>query len=543
MSVTDYRASRRDDKRLEHELALGSQQQLLQAQLAVAQVEIQAKAAERQADRDDAKVKAEAALALKTLEATNQRNKDREAREAKEKADKIRKADRARARKERQQRRATFVRSVPGWVSEHLDLAAALAVMACSIVPALISQATTLNHMGLDLVMVVLLPVMLECSAWAATAAEAKALKANRAAWPYRIAAWLFALLAASINWQTGLSVGGRGNNVRAAMVLAASSIVPVALWQLIQIGRHREAKALQRAERKRLANERRDRRERGKKYPEVWDCAMRLRAIAGHDALTEQKAWLAAYAVFEGAGEDALPPELMVLLSAEMLGIRVQAEELLAVILADYHRARAERLKVTDAGALQTAPEASAPTGETDREPSVYVSADGAVNPPTRDAGEPVSGLLDRFGNPLYRTVSPQINPFVPPPAPTTAPAPARTPARTPRTRVEPAGRNLSEGAKKAAAQTAKTFDPDESRVLDQWVADQIRASKDGAVPSWKAVLAESMRLRTKANEQLPQRRRAKTVQPPSRTWVYERIAAGKKIAANGGLHVVRSA
>lgn len=543
MTMTDFRASRREDKRLEHELELGKQQSLAELQLAQAQLDIQARATERQADRDDLTAKAKADLALKTLEATNQRTRDREAREAKEKADKIRKADRARARKERQQRRAAFVRSAPGWVAEHLDLAAALVVMACSIVPALISQATTLNRMGLDLVMVVLLPVMLECSAWAATAAEAKALKANRAAWPYRIAAWLFALLAASINWQTGLSVGGRGNNVRAAMVLAASSIVPVALWQLVQIGRHREAKARQREERKRLANERRDRRRRGRLYPEVWDCALRLRAIAGHHELTEQQAWLAAYAVFEGAGQDELPPELMVLLSAEMLGIRVETEERLGAIFAEYKRVRAARLAASATDLTEESGNPSAQTPDTGAEESVYASVEGVVSPPTQAVERFATGLLDRFGRPLFQTVSPQINTFVP--APTTAPArePARTLERPTRTRKEPAGRNLSQGAKRAASESAKNTNPDENRGLDEWVADQIRASKDGSSPAYSAVRAETMRRRAEANDALPARRRVKILPEPSKTWVYDRINAGKKLAANGGLHVVRSA
>jgi hypothetical protein len=541
MTMTDYRASRRDDKRLEHDLQLQLQQQLADAQLAQTKLDIEAQAVEREQNRKDENAKAERDLNAATAKEEARQAKLQVQLDAKEKADKARRVEKAKAKKERREHRITFVRSVPGWVAEHLDLAAALAVMACSIVPALISQATTLNHMGLDLVMVVLLPVMLECSAWAATAAEAKALKANRAAWPYRIAAWLFALLAASINWQTGLSVGGRGENVRAAMVLAASSIVPVALWQLIQIGRHREAKAAQRVERKRLRNERRDRRARGRQYPEVWKCALRLRAIAGHGELTEQQAWVAAYAVFQGVSE--LTPELMVLLSAEMLGTHVRSKELIAAIFEDLERARKELLRVSGNTTDGESETVSAKALDMDVEESVYVSAGESVNPPTWVAEQSATGLLDRFGRPLFQTVSPQINPFVP--APTTAPArePERTPVRSPRTRKEPAGRNLSEGAKKAASVSAKNTNPNENRALDEWIADSIRTSADGSTPGYGAVRAEAMRRRAEANDALPARRRAKILPEPSKTWVYERIAAGKKLAANGGLHVVRSA
>jgi hypothetical protein len=536
LTITDYRASRREDERAQREQDRADRRLAEEARLDRERLAQETEDRRREQDRRDRQAKAEQDRKAAELKEQQRLVRVQAERDAKEKADKIRRAEKAKARKERRERRIVFVRSVPGWIAEHLDLAAALAVMACSIVPALISQATMLNSLGLDLVLVVLLPVMLECSAWAATAAEAKALKGNRVAWPYRIAAWAFALLAASINWQSGLRMGG-GHDDRIAMVLAASSIVPVGLWQLIQIGRHREAKALQRVERKRLRNERRDRRARGRQYPEVWKCALRLRAIAGHGELTEQQAWTAAYAVFQGVSE--LTPELMVLLSAEMLGTHVTALERVAAIFEDLQRARAELLRVSDSTAVGESETVSAKTPDAAREASVYVSAEGGVNPPTQAVERSATGLLDRFGRPLFQTVSPQINPFVP--APTTAPARelARTPVRTPRTRREPAGRNLSEGAKKAASVSAKTASPEEKRSLDEWVADRVR---NGELVTGAVVLAETMKRRTEANDALPQRRRAKIVVDPGKTWIYDRINAGKKLAAAGGLHVVRT-
>ena len=537
MSITtDYRASRREDEASRREQDREDRRLAEEARLERERLAQEAEDRRREQDRQDRKAKAEEERRAAELREQQRLVREQADRDAKEKAEKIRRAEKAKARKERRERRIAFVRSVPAWVSEHLDLVAALAVMACSIVPALISQATMLDSLGLDLVLVVLLPVMLECSAWAATAAEAKALKHNRSAWPYRIAAWAFALLAASINWQSGLRMGG-GHDVRIAMVLAASSIVPVGLWQLIQVGRHREAKALQRAERKRLRNEGRDRRARGRQYPEVWKCALRLRAIAGHGELTEQQAWTAAYSVFQGASE--LTPELMVLLSTEMLGTHVTAMERVAAIFEDLQRARAELQRVSANGTVGESEAVSATTPDTATEASVYVSAEGSVNPPSWVMEQSATGLVDRFGRPLFQTVSPQINPFVP--APTIVPArdSARTPVRVPRTRREPAGRNLSVGAKKAASVTAKSSSADEKRTLDEWVADRVR---NGELVSAAVVTAETMRLRTEANEALPPRRRAKIVVDPGKTWIYDRINAGKKLAANGGLHVVRT-
>ena len=85
----------------------------------------------------------------------------------------------------------------------------------------------------------------------------------------------------------------------------------------------------------------------------------------------------------------------------------------------------------------------------------------------------------------------------------------------------------------------SAKTASPDEKRTLDEWVADRLR---NGETVTGPIVLAETMRLRKLANDALPQRRRAKILVDPGRTWVYDRIVAGRKLAANGGLHVVRA-
>jgi hypothetical protein len=240
---------------------------------------------------------------------------------------------------------------------------------------------------------------------------------------------------------------------------------------------------------------------------------------------------------VFQGTSE--LTPELMVLLSAEMLGTHVQSMDRVAAIFEDLQRARAELLRVSGSTTVGESETASAKTPETAAEESVYASAGGSVNPPTQAVEQSATGLLDRFGQPLFQTVSPQINPFVP--APTTAPArePARTPVRPARTRKAPAGRNLSEGAKRAASVSAKNISPDEKRTLDEWVADRLR---NGEPVTGAIVLAESMRLRTEANNALPARRRAKIVGEPAKTWIYDRINAGKKLAAAGGLHVVRT-
>lgn len=537
MSVTDYRTSRREDEAERRRQDREDRRAEDDARLERERLAQEAQDRRREQDREDRRERAQQELAAQQAR-EQQRMAERQAeRDAKERADKVRRAEKARARKERRERRNQMVRSAPGWISEHLDISATVAVMACSIVPALISQSLTLHRMGLDIVLVLMIPVMLECSAWASNAAEAKALKEGRAAWPYRLMGWVFALFAGSVNYHTGLQIGGHGDNVVAGAILAATSLVPLGLYQMIQLGRHREAKARLKAERTRRRHESEDEKRRTKLYPKVWDAAVRLRAIAGHDHLSMQQAWTAAWAVFEGAGE-ALPADVLALLSAEMLGIRVDAEERLALILADYHRARAARLKASSEPSDGVAASAS----EESPEESVYVSAGEGVNPPTRTVERRETGLVDRHGSPLFVTVSPQINPFVPTSARTPEPAPAQTPERPradrPRTRREPAGRALSEGAKKAASVSAKAASADENRAIEEWVAEQIRT---GGEVSKDTVEAATLKLRTDANNALPPRKRAKIISKPGRTWIYDRINAGTKLATNGGLHIVR--
>ncbi|MGW1088421.1 hypothetical protein ACWD4L_19370 [Streptomyces sp. NPDC002596] len=76
---------------------------------------------------------------------------------------------------------------------------------------------------------------MLELGAWAATAGEARVLREHRRVAPYRVAVWSFAALAAAVNACHGSHDYGPADSI----VLAASSIAPVALWHMVMAGRH----------------------------------------------------------------------------------------------------------------------------------------------------------------------------------------------------------------------------------------------------------------------------------------------------------------
>ncbi|BBG20681.1 hypothetical protein RVR_P158 (plasmid) [Actinacidiphila reveromycinica] len=519
MSTTmSYREQQRADRAAEREQAREDARVRAEAEADLRRLDIEAEAKRREADRLDAAARAEAARAAEELKARQDTERREQQRLAKLAADKERAKAKAKARAERRERRAAAVKAVPAWLAEHLDLAAALVVMGCSIIPALISQAASLSDTGITSSMgwaggllVALLPVMLECSAWAATAGEAKAMKSRRSPWPYRIAVYVFASLAAWINWQHGQNVGGDQYGTLLGSVLAASSVVPIAVWQLVQVGRHREFKDEMRRARQHDRDVKATREARQKELPEVWATAVQLRAIAGHHNLTDEDAWHAAYAVHEGAGDDVLDPKLLVLLSTELIGLRADAEDRLALVLADLSAARGRRL------------EASAGLFKKDSEGSVNGAAKGSATPPTPVARRVQTGLLDSLGRPLYQTVSPQINPSIPPSAHTSETAPARTRGTTPaparKARAKKPARTLSSGARKAAAHTARTSSPEERVTLDAWLADEFR---DGRGHTWQDVRDKTLALREEAG--------IKGTQDPSRSWCYARIAAAQK-------------
>ncbi|MEV6133133.1 hypothetical protein AB0M05_41145 [Streptomyces violaceusniger] len=521
MSITDFRTARRqdqesvreqdrEDRRLDAELKRAAKEEERQAEADRRRQEREDEAERREQDRLDAERKAK-----------EDRERAEAARAAKAQAAKERRREQARRRKERRERIVAWANKVPKWLAEQLDLAAALAVMGCSIVPALISQAASLRDTGLvatmgmlGVVLIVLLPVMLECSAWAATAGEAKAMKAGRSPWPYRIAIYLFAGLAAWVNYLHGQNVGGEQYGMLLGSVLAASSIVPIAVWQLVQLGRHREYRDKMKAARRAARDARKTRKTRKRKLPKVWEAAVQLRAIAGYARLSEEDAWLIAYGVYEGAVMDMLPEDVLGLLSAEMLGSLVDAEDRRTAVLEELTQVRLARRKLAEEAA------------EKGSEESADESAKRAVTLPTRVFEASSTGLVIRPGTDLLRTVSPQITPSVPPSAHTSETAPARTRGTT-RPRKRPARaanpvRNLSPGARKAAAETAKAASADENAAIEEWIRGQLKA--DHTV-NRKAVEDETTRRRKETHGP----KKAAKLGTPSKTWCYERIAAAQ--------------
>lgn len=268
------------------------------------------RAAEREQDREDARLRAE-------LERDEKLFRE-------ERADARRSAEAERRRQEKAQRRkdkaAAAAQRTARWrkrahtLREHGDVAATLAVMACGMIPALVAQERALVGLGMGMLLGCLLPVMLELGAWAATAGEAKALKEHRRVGPYRTAVWAFAALAAGVNYWHGSKDYGLGGGI----VLAASSIAPVALWHMVMAGRHsakakrtraeiaaeRKAKAEAKARAKHLKDRRRH-------HPQVAQLADRLLSAAPYGAMDAEEAWRQAWEATHGATALGMTPEL----------------------------------------------------------------------------------------------------------------------------------------------------------------------------------------------------------------------------------------
>ncbi|MBL1086795.1 hypothetical protein JK359_33355 [Streptomyces actinomycinicus] len=528
-SLADFRTERRQDQELQARQARENKALDVDLELRKEESQFERQMRLRAQELEAERLKAEEARKDKAQKDAAELAKKQAAEAAKLQREKERRKERERDRRLRRERWQQRLDAAPKWLAEHLDLSAALAVMACSIVPALISQASSLSDTGIVDAMgwaggllVALLPFMLECSAWAATAGEAKAMKQGRSPWPYRIAVYAFAGLASWVNYLHGRNVGGDRYGVLLGSVPAASSIIPILVWQLVQLGRHIEYRERLRAERNRRRDARATRKTRRKDLPKVWDAAKRLRAIAGFERLSEEDAWTVAYTVFEGAGSEALSDEILALLSAEMLGDLVEAEGRRTVVLEALAEVRFERRRLSETLARRASTEGS----EKDAEESVKESAEQSATLPVRVFEASSSGLVTVSEKPRLRTVSPQINQSVPASARTSESAPARTRETTrPRTRkarTASAVRNLSPGARKAASVSAKAYNANENADIEEWIRGELAA---GRKVGFKEVADETEK-RRQAN--LPKKKAAELGRP-SKTWAYTRISEAK--------------
>ncbi|MFJ6774083.1 hypothetical protein ACIQOV_24555, partial [Kitasatospora sp. NPDC091257] len=251
-------------------------------------------------------------------EEREQRRLDAEAARQRRQADQ-RAAEQARERR-RAARAARFGR-VTGWVTANPARAFVRLVQACSIVPAVVSQVTALDHAKVAVLLAVLLAAMLEGGAWALVAMGAQA-EGERSTHTYRLGAWTAGTVAAGINFAHGWQQYTDARWV--AAVLALSSIGAVWLTDLQTHGGRGPTTAEKKQAKERAEHARR----RADHHPKVRAVADRLLSAAAYGALSPDEAWRIAWEYVHGVTVPGLTAELL----AQRLNARARVAELSAL-------------------------------------------------------------------------------------------------------------------------------------------------------------------------------------------------------------------
>lgn len=238
------------------------------------------RAANRQADREDLR------------EQREQARKDADAQRRREAADqKAADEKRDRIRRERAEKRAKQL----GWVKKNPVTLFVAFVMVCSIVPAVISQVGALSGASVNVGLAALLAAMLEGTAWALTFMGHRAQTLGQSTRKYRIGTWTTALLASAVNLWHGEQAYATHRWV--GLVLAASSLVAVFIWDLHTHGGHGPTKEERQAVKERAAHTK----ARAAHHPEVLQVAERLLSATPFGALAGDDAWRVAWSYVHG--------------------------------------------------------------------------------------------------------------------------------------------------------------------------------------------------------------------------------------------------
>jgi hypothetical protein len=371
------------------------------------------RAAGRAEDREDRRAERE------------ERRRDREAAERARRDAQNQARERAELNRARRRERRTQVRRR---LAGEGDTLAALAVMACSIVPAVYYQVTALAAVpGLPTPIALALAVMLEAGAWVATIAGERARREARPVGRFRAAMWGCAALAAGVNFAHAPATPFHW----LAVVLAAASFGGVGFWELRGMGRHGHAA---RTREQRAAERARRAHERGRRaMGEVWKRYEQILTAHPFGALDTETAWQNAWLDVHGAE---------VAVTAEVLRTRLAAADAIGGVLAAADRTP-ERVAVDLLlrDLFGTRPDDDGPTGRTH---------------PGRPAGGPTGGTPTAVTAPV-KGAKPQVESQMPPTGKRGADGRRRNGGTPPkRTRGDTAP--YSSGARRAMSDSART-------------------------------------------------------------------------------------
>ncbi|MFD7980849.1 hypothetical protein [Streptomyces sp. NPDC059071] len=258
------------------------------------------RAAERAQDREDRRLELDAQREREAARA-EERRKDAEAKRRQEQADRKAKLAEKQAKKAAAAaKRARLMR----WLKANPATLFVGFVMVASIVPAVLSQIGALTGASVAAPMAGLLAAMLEGGAWAITFMGKQAEDSGREPRKYRIGTWAVAVVAAAVNFWHGLEA--YRDHPWVALVLGASSLFAIYIWDLKTHGSHGKTKAEKKAERDRAKHVA----ARRKHHPEIVEAAVKLQSALPYGAIDDEAAFAAAWRIHTGA-EPGLSAEL----------------------------------------------------------------------------------------------------------------------------------------------------------------------------------------------------------------------------------------
>ncbi|MGK4586034.1 DUF2637 domain-containing protein [Kitasatospora sp. HPMI-4] len=423
--------------------------------------------ADRSADRDfELQLKVQEAEQRRADEAAKaeQARRDADAERKRKEADRKAEEERRRlAKAERAERRAKAL----GWLKAHPADAFVALVMACSVVPAVISQVGALTSAKVEFVLAALFATMLEGGAWAVTFMGQQAEAAGRPTGKYRTSTWLLASIAAGVNFWHGLD----GHPVWVAAVMGASSLFAVGIWDLRTHGGHGRTKADRKREKEREEHAKR----RRELHQEVADVAEEIKAASPFGVLDDEAAFAAAWTVVHG-GEQGMTVELR---ATELAANQQLMTELETELGPD---------SPVVAAALEARRAAKGSARSTVRAARARMLARRAGNTPAELADEPASQLAskprEQAPRPAQQAEKPQVAANKPP-----AVRAPQVAAQDPRPKQVKAARTL-------AAETARAATPEEAEKEKESAREWLRARRaEGANPGWKGLSEETSR------------------------------------------------
>lgn len=242
---------------------------------------------DRQAEREQNRVDAQARLDLK----------------AKQRREELAEAKRRKA--ERAKKWADRRTAVTTWLDTDADTAMVLPIMAVGMAAAITFQVDALTEAGFGRIfggLPLMVALVLELGAAAATVMTVRAAKDGRPTGPFRVAMWTCALVAAAINAAHGWTMEIDGERLYwPAAVLFIVSLAGTGYWEMRSIGRHGTSRRTkeERAKDKARAKHAKD---RNATYQDVAARAREIVLANPFGKVTAEEAWADAWADIKGA-------------------------------------------------------------------------------------------------------------------------------------------------------------------------------------------------------------------------------------------------